>query len=396
MDIAFSPAEEAFRQEVRDFLAENLSDHLRREARHGYHMEKQDLRTWHKILHRRGWSAPNWPKEHGGTGWTVVEQYIFEEETAAAGAPMLLPFGLYMVGPVLQAFGTPEQKARYLPKIVSGDEFWCQGYSEPGSGSDLASLKTRAVRDGGQYVVNGQKIWTTQAHMADMMFCLVRTSGDGKPQEGISFLLIDMRSPGITVKPIVSIDEAHSLNEVFFDDVRVPAENLVGEEGKGWTYAKFLLGHERTAIAEVGASKQRIRRLKEIARAELSEGQPLLEDPGFRRRIAEAEVEVMALEVTNLRVLSAVAKGSSPGPEASMLKIRGSEVRQKISDLTCQALGYYVNPYADLMEGSNAPHPGPDYADATAAELLIGRAASIYGGSNEVQRNVIAKMVLGL
>ncbi|MEQ8347982.1 MAG: acyl-CoA dehydrogenase family protein [Sneathiellaceae bacterium] len=396
MDISFSAEEEAFRQEVRDFLAANLSDHLRHEARRGYHMEKQDLRTWHKILYRQGWSAPNWPEAHGGTGWNAVKQYIFEEECAAAGAPMLLPFGLTMVGPVLQAFGNDAQKARYLPKILSGDEFWCQGYSEPGSGSDLASLKTRAVRDGDHYVVNGQKIWTTQAHIADMMFCLVRTGTEGKPQEGISFLLIDMTSPGITVKPIVSIDEDHSLNEVFFDEVRVPAANLVGQEGKGWTYAKFLLGHERTAIAEVGNSKQGIRRLKEIARSEGSGGQSLLEDPGFRREIARIEVDLMALEVSNLRLLSAVAQGSSPGAEASMLKIRGSEVKQRIAELTCQALGYYVNPYEDLRDGSNAPHPGPDYAESIAGEFLIGRAATIYGGSNEIQRNVIAKMVLGL
>ncbi|MFC3231119.1 acyl-CoA dehydrogenase family protein [Marinibaculum pumilum] len=396
MDIAFSAEEEAFRQEVRDFLAENLSDHLKREALHGFHMQKEDLRAWHKLLHRRGWSAPNWPQEYGGTGWDAVKQYIFEEECMAAGAPMLLPFGINMVGPVIQAFGSDAQKARYLPKIVSGDEFWCQGYSEPGSGSDLASLKTRAVRDGDHYVVNGQKIWTTQAHMADMMFCLVRTDPNVKAQEGISFLLIDMTTPGITVRPIISIDEDHSLNEVFFEDVRVPAANLIGQENKGWTYAKFLLGHERTSIAEVGLSKQRIRRLKEIAKAEACDGGSLLDDDGFRRKIAEVEVTLMGLEMTNLRVLSSLAQGSSPGAEASMLKIRGSEVKQRIAELTCEALGYYVNPYEDLLEGSNAPHPGPDYAEMVASEMLIGRAASIYGGSNEIQRNVIAKMVLGL
>jgi alkylation response protein AidB-like acyl-CoA dehydrogenase len=301
-----------------------------------------------------------------------------------------------MVGPVIYTFGSAAQKARYLPRILSGEDWWCQGYSEPGSGSDLASLKTRAESDGDDYIVNGQKTWTTQAHHANMIFCLVRTDPKVKPQEGISFLLIDMTVPGITVRPIITIDEGHSINDVFLDNVRVPKANRVGEEGKGWTYAKFLLGHERTGIAAVAASKKRLARLKEIARAEQSGGVPLIDDGGFRRKLAAVEIDLMALEYTNLRVLADEAAGKGPGPEASLLKIRGSEIQQAITELACEALGYYAHPYQSLEAGSNLPPVGPGYAEGVMGDFLYSRATTIYGGSNEIQRNVIAKMVLGL
>jgi len=301
-----------------------------------------------------------------------------------------------MVGPVIYTFGTPEQKSRYLPKILSGDEWWCQGYSEPGAGSDLASLKTKAVADGDHYVVSGHKIWTTQAHFADMMFCLVRTDFAAKPQEGISFLLMDMKSPGITVRPIVTLDEGHTVNEVFLDEVRVPKSNLVGREGQGWTYAKFLLGHERTLIAGVARSKQRLRQLKNIARAELCDGRPLIEDDGFRHKLASVEIELMALEYTNLRVLADEAAGKGPGPEASLLKIKGSEIQQSLAELACEALGNYALAFDRLAPGSNLPPVGPDHGQGVVANYFYGRAATIYGGSNEIQRNVVAKMVLGL
>jgi hypothetical protein len=396
MDLEFSPADLAFRDEVRRFIADSLPDDLRRRVARGGHLAKEDYLAWHRILHRRGWSAPNWPKEYGGPGWSPTQRYIFDQECAASGTPPLSPFGVSMVGPVIYTFGSAAQKARYLPRILSGEDWWCQGYSEPGSGSDLASLKTRAESDGDDYIVNGQKTWTTQAHHANMIFCLVRTDPKVKPQEGISFLLIDMTVPGITVRPIITIDEGHSINDVFLDNVRVPKANRVGEEGKGWTYAKFLLGHERTGIAAVAASKKRLARLKEIARAEQSGGVPLIDDGGFRRKLAAVEIDLMALEYTNLRVLADEAAGKGPGPEASLLKIRGSEIQQAITELACEALGYYAHPYQSLEAGSNLPPVGPGYAEGVMGDFLYSRATTIYGGSNEIQRNVIAKMVLGL
>ncbi len=397
MDLSFSAEEIAFRDEVRQFLAENLPEDLATTGSARTHLTKQDVLNWQRILFEQGWGAPGWPTQYGGPGWSPVQRHIFEEECAAAGAPPQLPFGLAMVGPVIQAFGSEEQKQRYLPRILSGEDWWCQGYSEPGSGSDLASLKTRAVRDGDEYVVDGQKIWTTQAQHADMIFCLVRTDTEVKQQEGISFLLIDMHSPGITVKPIISIDGAHSLNEVFFDGVRVPAENLIGEEGKGWTYAKFLLGHERTGIAGVGTSKKQIARLKEIAGAEMVDGHPLIDDAGFRDRISAAEIELTALEYTNLRVLVGAAQGKPPGPESSILKIKGTEIQQRINELLIEAIGYYAAAFpGQAQPGSNEPPVGPDYAAGLMEQHLYYRAATIYGGSNEIQKNIIAKMVLGL
>lgn len=396
MDLEFTAEERAFRDEVRDFIRSNLPPALAEKTRQRIHLDKADFVAWHRILHARGWGAPNWPKQYGGPGWSPVQRYIFDEESAAADAPPLVPFGISMVGPVIYTFGTDAQKATYLPRIVSMEDWWCQGYSEPGSGSDLASLRTRADSDGDHYVVNGHKIWTTQAQHANMMFCLVRTDPQAKPQEGISFLLIDMTTPGIQVRPIISIDEGHSVNEVFLDNVRVPKANLIGQEGKGWTYAKFLLGNERTGIAEVATSKQRLKRLKDIARAEQSCGRPLLQDPDFRARVAAIEIDLLALEYTNLRMLAAENAGKGVGPEASMLKIRGSEIQQSLTELACEALGYYAAPYERRPDGSNQPPVGPDYAQGRMEAFLYNRATTIYGGSNEIQRNIIAKMVLGL
>ena len=308
---------------------------------HHRRLVKDDWVRWQKILYKKGWLAGHWPREYGGCAWTPVQPHIFDEECGDAGAPRLMPFGLVMVAPVIMDFGSPWQKEHYLPRILSSEDWWCQGYSEPGSGSDLASLKTRAVREGDHYIVNGQKTWTTLAQYADMIFCLVRTDPTVKKQEGITFLLIDMHSPGVTVRPIITLDEEHEVNEVFFDNVKVPAENLVGEEGKGWTYAKFLLGHERTGIARVGESKRELAQLKEIAAKQLN-GRPLAEDPLFRARIAEVEIELMALEMTLLRVLSSRAK---PGPEASILKIKGTEVQQALTELMMEAMGPYALPF---------------------------------------------------
>jgi alkylation response protein AidB-like acyl-CoA dehydrogenase len=396
MDLALSPADAAFRDEVRSFFERELTADIKRKVELNLPIGKADQGRWQKILHAKGWIAPGWPKEYGGTGWTPAQQYIFEDEMGRAGAPGLNPFGLSMVGPVLYTFGTPAQKTRYLPKILSSDEWWCQGYSEPGSGSDLASLKTRAVRDGDHYVINGQKIWTSLAHWADMMFCLVRTRAEGKPQEGISFVLIDMKTPGLTVNPIITIDGGHHVNMVFFQDVRVPAANLIGEENRGWTYAKFLLGFERTGIAEVSTSKKQLAQLKLIAGAESGGGTKLIEDRGFRDKVTAVEVDLMALEFTNLRFMLAAQDGKAPGAEASLLKIKGSEIQQAISELAIEALGYYAAPIDTEFTGRNEPAIGPDYAPGQMPHFLFRRAATIYGGSNEIQKNVLAKMVLGL
>jgi hypothetical protein len=398
MDIDFSDAERAFRQDVRTFVAENLPSEISDRIANGVEMRREDFDRWHKILHAKGWVAPGWPKEYGGTGWTPVERYIFDEEMAAASAPRVMPFGVSMVAPVIYTFGNEAQKAHYLPRILSNEDWWCQGYSEPGAGSDLASLRTRAVRDGDHYVVNGQKTWTTTAHWAEWIFCLVRTSTEGKPQEGISFLLIDMKTPGVSVRPIITIDGGHEVNDVFLEDVRVPVENLVGEENKGWTYAKFLLSHERAGIADVGRSKKQIAKLKAIAAAEQSNGQPLAEDKRFRDKISELEIDLMAVEFTELRALSKHAAGKPPGPEANLLKIRGTEVQQRITELALEAIGYYGNPYVPdaLKDGWNEDPIGPAYAAPIAPRYFNWRKASIYGGSNEIQKGIIAKMVLGL
>ncbi len=398
MDLAFSPAEQAFREEVRAFLDAELPDDLRDKVRHRRELQREDYLRWQRILHARGWIAGSWPKEHGGCEWTPAQRHIFDEESHAADAPPLLPFGLQMVGPVIYTFGRPDQKEYFLPRLLSGEHWWCQGYSEPGSGSDLASLQTAAVRDGDDYVINGQKIWTSLAHHADWIFCLVRTRKEGKHQEGISFLLIDMKTPGITVRPLVLMDQGHHVNEVFFENVRVPVANRIGEENKGWTYAKFLLGNERAGIAEVAWNKKLLQRLKEMAADTPASGDRLLDDALFSRKVAETEVKLTALEYCNLRILAAMQEGSPPGGEASMLKLLGSEVTQAITELTVEALGYYAAPYemADHAPGSNWSPVGPEAAEGVMGQHLFMRAITIAGGSSEVQKNIIAKMVLGL
>jgi alkylation response protein AidB-like acyl-CoA dehydrogenase len=381
MDLNFTAEEQAFRDEVRAFIQADVPADLRRKVLEGQEISRDDTLQWQQILHRRGWGGPNWPKEFGGTGWDPVRQFIFEEESAAAGTPRLLPFGLKMVGPVIMRFGNAAQQKRFLPRILSGEDWWAQGYSEPGAGSDLASLKTRAERKGDHYLVNGQKTWITLAQHANWIFCLVRTDPAVKKQAGISFLLMDMKSRGVTVRPITLLDGSHEVNEVWFEDVEVPVENLVGEENGGWTYAKFLLGHERTNIAGVGASKRELARLKRIASEERKDGRPLLADPGFAVRVAQVEVELMALEITNLRVLASEAERRAPGPEASLLKIKGTEIQQAISELMMHAAG----PRAQSQRGASL-----------AATYLNLRKTSIYGGSNEIQKNIIAQTILGL
>ena len=398
MELAFSDAERAFRDEVRTFLDSHVPADIAAKVREGKEVGKDDINRWQTILYRQGWIAPNWPKEFGGTGWSATERYIFEQTLAEYDVPETIPFGLNMVGPVIYSFGTAAQKEKFLPRILSSEDWWCQGYSEPGAGSDLASLQCKAVREGDHYVVNGTKTWTSMAHLADWIFCLVRTSGEGKQQEGITFLLIDMKTPGIAVNEVPTIDGRRHVNMTYFTDVRVPVENRIGEENKGWTYAKFLLGHERTSIAEVGLSKRRLRRLKTIAAAESAGGRPLIEDEAFREKVADAEIGLTGLEYLNLRMLADEAAGKPVGPEASLLKIRGSEIRQQLTELSIEALGMYSAPYelAQLSDGWNEPPIGPDYAQAQMPDFLFSRAATIYGGSNEIQRNIVAKAVLGL
>jgi len=393
MDLDYGPEEVAFRDHVRAWLRDNLPAELREKVVAYDHFTRDELLRWHGILARQGWIAPAWPEEWGGTGWNPVQRYIFDEECGYAGAPPLVPFGLAMCGPVLIRFGTPEQKARFLPRIYNGDDFWCQGYSEPGAGSDLASLKTRAVRDGDHYVVNGQKTWTTLAHYADWIFCLVRTgAADEKKQEGISFLLVDMKSPGITVRPLELMDGGHEVNEVFLDDVRVPVANRVHDEGAGWTVAKYLLSHERMNTARIGTSRRELERLKEIAARHEKGGRPMIEDPRFRDRLARLEIELTALAVTNLRFLDQLRGGRAPGPEISMLKIRGTEIQQMLTELMMQAAGPLAQPFVPLGDA-----PGFDLATAGLAPRYCNfRKTSIYAGSNEIQRNIIAKMALGL
>ena len=395
MDLTFSPEEEGFRQKVRDFIAEakpRLPKNLG--APEQARLSKDDYLVWHRLLYEKGWVAPAWPKKFGGAEWSITQRYIFSTEAARAAMPTTLPFGLGMVGPVIYTFGSEAQKEKFLPRILSGEDWWCQGYSEPGAGSDLASLRCRAVRQGDHYIVDGQKTWTTLAQYADWIFCLVRTDPAAKPQEGISFLLIDMKSPGITVKPIIVLDGAREVNEVFFDSVKVPAENLVGEENKGWTYAKFLLAHERSALASASRSRAALMRLKAIAKAELLDGAPLLRDPDFARKLSALEADLMALEFTELRILSREARGEKADAESSILKVAGSEIQQRVSDLAMEAVGYYALP-DDLSLGDNEA-VGPDYARGIAGRYFNQRKVSIYGGSNEIQRNIIAKAVLGL
>jgi alkylation response protein AidB-like acyl-CoA dehydrogenase len=388
-----------FSADVQDFIAKNLTPDLAKAASLGFGISRADGERWHKAVYNQGWIAPDWPVEHGGTGWTLRQKQIYSNATALAGAPMIMPFGIDMVGPVLYSFGNSEQKAQHLPKILDGSVWWCQGYSEPGSGSDLASLKTAAVRDGDDYVVNGQKIWTTNAHKADWIFTLVRTDPESKPQRGISFLLIDMKTPGVEVKPIVSIDGMHHLNQVFFSDVRVPATNLIGEENMGWTYAKFLLANERAGIANVAHSERLVKALSDITQMEQDGfGGTLSDSNAFMAELANTEVQLQALKALEARVIASVEETGAPGDEASMLKIVGTQVQQTLESLRVEAVGNYSLPFdTDLIRGeSNLPAPGPDYAVSAVSDMNFGRASSIYGGSNEIQRNVIAKAVLGL
>ena len=374
MDLNYSPEELAFRDEVRRWLAANLPRELKEKVENYEHLSKEDLLRWHRILADKGWVAPAWPKEWGGTGWNVIQRYLFEEELGYAGGPPLIPFGLSMCAPVLLQFGTDAQKKKFLPRIYKGEDFWCQGYSEPGSGSDLASLKTKAVRKEDFYVVNGQKIWTTLAHYADWIFCLVRTDSGEKRQEGISFLLIDMKTPGITIRPLILMDGAHEVNEVFFDDVKVPVENRVHEEGKGWTVAKYLLGYERMNTGRIGASKRELEKVKEFSKD--------ISDTRFRDRLSRLEVELMALEITNLRFLDRMRRsGQPPGADVSMLKIKGTEIQQGLTELAYDAMD---------------PTASDEFSVALRKRYLSMRKTTIYAGSNEIQRNIISKMTLGL
>ncbi len=391
MHTKFSAEDLNFRDEVRAFMRESYTPNLARRLSSDETFKDAQV-EWEKRLNAKGWIAPNWPTEYGGTGWSITQKFIFESERSAAGAPDVMPFGLKMLSSVILGFGSEAQKQRFLPKILSSDEWWCQGYSEPGAGSDLASLKTTATLSDGNYVVNGHKVWTSYAHYADWIFCLVRTSKEQKKQNGISFLLIDINTPGITIKPIVSIDGRHTLNEVFFDNVEVPAENLVGEAGKGWTYAKALLTHERS-MAGVADSKRDMTRIREWAQQEISGGKSLLEDPSFRKRLTDVEIDLMALEFTELRTLAKAMKGQGPGTESSILKIKGTEIQQAIQELRMDLTGYY----GSILPGSlTVEQLGHDFSGYAREQYMYGRAASIYGGSNEIQRGIIAKFVLGL
>jgi alkylation response protein AidB-like acyl-CoA dehydrogenase len=402
MQLALSKDDQAFVDEVRAFLAEKLTPDLREAGKRagGVFAEFEAGHRWHRILAEKGWIAPNWPKEYGGTGWSAIQRYIFAEESVRANAPRIFFMGVRMVGPVLMRFGREEQKKKYLPRILSGDDVWCQGYSEPGSGSDLASLKTRAERDGSDYVINGTKIWTTFAQHANRMFCLVRTSTAGKPQDGISFVLLDdMKTPGLSVKPIITLAGDHEVNQVFFDNVRAPIANRVGEENEGWTVAKYLLEFERGGDPYSAGLHTAIASLHAIAKAEAaSPGGMLADDPAFRQRMAEIEIDVTALEFTEKRIMSALSNGQNPGAMSSMMKVRGSETLQKLTEAAIEAIGYYAAPFEPEARalGTNIEPIAPEHGITAMPQYLNHRAASIYAGSNEVQRNIMAKLVLGL
>jgi alkylation response protein AidB-like acyl-CoA dehydrogenase len=391
MHVTFSPEELAFQDEVRAFFRDDYPADIRAKTDAGEELSPEDQVRWQQALHKRGWAGINWPEEYGGTGWSPVQKYIYAREEGYANAPIVIPFGLNMVGPVIYTFGSEEQKQRFLPDILASNVWWCQGYSEPGAGSDLASLKTRADLVGDQYVVNGTKTWTTLGQHADWIFCLVRTTTDvARRQEGISFLLIDMKSPGVTVKPIILLDGKHEVNEIHFDNVEVPAANLVGEEGKGWTYGKVLLQHERTNSANTFRSAYRLRKLRNQTATSVRGAPPLAEDSNFMRRLAAVEVDLKSLEYIELRTLAAVSSGKAPGPESSFLKMIGTEIVQAIDTLCMEAAGYYALPYradASVGEGSET---------LTSLDYFNHRKVTIFAGSNEIQKNIIAKHVLGL
>ncbi|PJI99051.1 hypothetical protein CLU85_3890 [Acidovorax sp. 69] len=402
MDLNFTPQEQAFRAEVQAFLKAKLPESIATKVKAGQRLTRADQDEWHAILNERGWLANHWPEAYGGPGWGAVEKFIFDTECALAGGPRIVPFGVNMLGPVLIKFGNEAQKKYWLPRILSGEDWWCQGYSEPGAGSDLASVKTTAVRvtdeTGDHYIVNGQKTWTTQGQHANMIFCLVRTDREAKAQSGISFLLVDMNAPGVELRPIRTLDGDKEVNEVFFTDVKVPVENLVGEENKGWTYAKYLLTYERTGIAGVGFCIAALAKLQVIAAKVVKNGKPLDQDPLFAARMAQVEIDLENMKTTNLRVIAAVAGGGVPGAESSMLKIRGTEIRQEILSLIRRAMGPYALPFIEeaQYEGFADEPVGPKEAATAAANYFNYRKLSIFGGSNEIQKNIISKMILGL
>jgi len=395
MELTFTSEEDAFRAEIRDFLTNELPAHISDAVRAGGELPKAIMVEWHALLNARGWLGTNWPKKFGGTGWNPVQRQIFEEETCRFYAPRIVPFGLSMLGPVLQNFGTKEQQDTILPRILSGEDWWCQGYSEPGAGSDLASLKTRAVRDGDDYIINGQKTWTTLGQHANKIFCLVRTDVDCKPQAGISFILVDVDTPGIEMRPIRLIEGGHEVNEVFFTDVRVPASQMVGEENQGWTIAKFLLGHERTGTAGIGFSIQALEELKTQARNTRRGGGMLIDDPLFAARIAQVEIDLEAMKITNMRMLYQAQKQGAPGPETSILKIKGSVIYQELNDLARRALGSSAAPFPGHITEGNILFGPPDTAN-NAAKYFNNRKISIFAGSNEIQRNILTKTMLEL
>ncbi len=400
MDLEFDADQRAFQQEVRAFLDKELTQDIRDATARTttVWVEKDVVMEWHRRLHRQGWIGYFWPKEYGGTGWTPTQQYIFLQECSLAGAPRLIPMSLRYVGPVIFTYGTQEQKDYFLPRILSGEHYWCQGYSEPGAGSDLASLKMRAVRDGDDYVLNGSKIWTTNAHVADWIFCLVRTDTTGKKQEGITFVLVDMKSPGIKVDPIITLGLDHEVNQVFFDDVRIPVSQRVGAEGQGWDYGKFLLEFERAGGAS-GEYKAAIQKLRGMCASQLSGQMPLIRDPYFATELSKLEIGVMGLEMTERRIMSSVAAGQRPGPEGSVLSATGVEINQRISELAVEAMDYYASPLPPPSPSGmvNDDHyPGPSYGAAVTGKYLNKRAASIYGGAKEIQREIISKAVLHL
>ena len=393
MELQLSSEDAAFRDKVRRFIAENYPTEMR-VPNPETDLSKEQMLLWHRILYNKGWIAPLWPQQYGGPGWSITQRFLFERETTRAGTLPPLAFSVTMVGPVIYTFGNAAQKSKFLPRILSGEDWWCQGYSEPGSGSDLASVRTKAVREGDHYIVNGHKTWTTLAQHADWVFCLVRTDAAAKPQSGISFLLIDMKSPGVSVRPIITIDGSHEVNDVFLENVRVPAENLIGEENKGWTYAKFLLGNERTSMAGIGRSIRALNSLRKIVEAEIP-----AEDPThfeFTTEIARLELDVLALEATELRVVAQMSRGIDPGAAASLFKIRGTEIFQQITELTHRAIGNYGLAIREHPMSANRFMPGPQYGHTASERYLNSRKLSIYGGSNEIQRNIIAKAVLGL
>lgn len=400
MHVSFTTEENDFQKEVNSFFNEKYPADIKEKQNKSIPLEKEDFIRWQKTLYKQGWAAPNWPVEYGGTGWTPVQKYIFANENAKANAPAIVPFGLGMVGPVIYTYGNEAQKKKFLPGILASDVWWCQGYSEPGSGSDLASLKMKAERVGNEYVLNGTKTWTTLGHMADWIFCLVRTSSDvARRQEGISFILVDMATEGVSVKPIITIEGDREVNEVHFENVKVPAENLIGEEGKGWTYGKVLLQHERTSIAGVARSQYRLSRLKEKIRNSDNTQPSLTGDNDFLKKIGQLEIELKALEFTELRTLAAVSVGKAPGPESSLLKIRGTEIQQKLDELFMEAAGYFSLPYVPQQYNLNSDpeqHVGFGADSVSSLVYFNNRKASIYGGSNEIQKNIIAKHVLGL